>query len=232
MAYHSTASHKFEEYAREELRVLTSGSNSRMVRSHWQCSEVYAENQKTKTERIAAVQGRPLRDEVHRGIRAYRNTAHPTTGASPNKLTFGRELRGKLPETCRQPGENPDNTTVHKRDGEQTEKMKKYSDKSRHTTAMRIKVGDTVLCKQENNNSPTPLFHPVPMVVIWHQGRHDHCKKQPVRIRIRIRNYADWKILKHGCRQSVTCDSSEDEDAFDPDDVQTDERLQGCRAAQ
>ena len=160
MAHHSAASHKFEEYAREELRVLTSGSNSRMVRSHRRCSEVYVENQKTKTERIAAVQGRPLRDEVHRGIEAYRTTVHPTTGASPNKLTFGRELRGKLPETCRQP-EIPDNTTVRKRDGEQKEKMKKHlnSDKRRHTTAMRIKVGDAVLCKQEKKNG---LDAPIP----------------------------------------------------------------------
>ena len=33
-----------------------------------------------------------------RGIRAYRATEHATTGAGPNRLTFGRELRGKFPE--------------------------------------------------------------------------------------------------------------------------------------
>ena len=43
--------------------------------------------------------------------------------------------------------------------------------------------------------------------------------------KIRNRNYADWKLLKNGCRQSATCDVSDDEDAFDPDEVVADERL-------
>ena len=43
--------------------------------------------------------------------------------------------------------------------------------------------------------------------------------------KIRTRNYADWKLLKDGCRESATCDDSDDEDAFDPDEVVTDERL-------
>ena len=77
---------------------------------------------------------------------------------------FGRELRGKLPETRRQT-EHPDDATVRKRDQEQKEKMEKYADKRRHTAAMRIKVGDTVFCKQEKKNSLTPLFDPAPMVV-------------------------------------------------------------------
>ena len=107
-----------------------------MARSQRRCREVYAENKK-KTVRIAALQGRPIRDEVRRGIRAYRATVHPTTGASPNKLMFGRELRGKLPEARRQT-EHPDDATVRKRDQEQKEKMEKYANKRRHTAAMRI----------------------------------------------------------------------------------------------
>ena len=35
---------------------------------------------------------------------------------------------------------------------------------------MRIKVVDTVLCKQEKKNSLMPLFDPVPMVVIGIKG--------------------------------------------------------------
>jgi len=105
-----------------------------------------------ETARIAALQGRPLHDEVHRGIRAYRATVHPTTGASPNNLMFGQELHGKLPQASRQP-ERQDNTTIRKRDREQKEKMKKYADKRRHTAVMRIKVGNTVPCKQEKKNS-------------------------------------------------------------------------------
>ena len=46
---------------------------------------------------------------------------HSTTGASPNKLMFGRELRGKLPEALRHT-EYPDDAMVRKRDREQKEK--------------------------------------------------------------------------------------------------------------
>ena len=54
-----------------------------------------------KTTQTAVLEGKPVRDEVHREIRAYRATGHATTGASPNKLMFGRELRGKFPEVKR-----------------------------------------------------------------------------------------------------------------------------------
>ena len=178
-------SHKFEEYAREE------GFKHRKVTPGWPEANGDVERcmqRIKKTARIAALQGRPLRDEVRRGIRAYRATVHPTTGASPNNLMFGRELRGKLPEVSRQP-EHPDDTTVHKRDREQKEKRKKYADKRRHTAVLRIKVGDTVLCKQEKKNSLTTLFDPVPMVVIGINGDMITAKNNQ---KIRTRNYADW----------------------------------------
>ena len=214
-------SHKFEEYAREE------GFKHQKVTPGWPEANGDVERcmqRIKKTARIAALQGRPIRDEVRRGTRAYRTTVHPTTGASPNKLMFGRELRGKLPEARRQ-AEHPDDATVRKRDREQKEKMKKYADKRRHTAAMRIKVGDTVLCKQEKKNSLTPLFDPVPMVVIGIKGDMITAKNNQ---RIRTRNYADWKLLKDGCRHSATCDESDDEDAFDPDEVVVDEHQQGA----
>ena len=51
-----------------------------------------------KTARMAALQGKPVQEEVPRGIRAYRGTMHPSIGESPNKIMFGRELHGKFPE--------------------------------------------------------------------------------------------------------------------------------------
>ena len=166
-------SHKFEEYAREE------GFKHRKVTPGWPEANGDVERcmqRIKKTARIATLQGRPIRDEVRRGVRAYRATVHPTTGASPNKLMCGRELRGKLPEPRRQP--HTDDTTVRKRDREQKEKMKRYADKRRHTAAMRIKVGDTVLCKQEKKQPNAPI-RPGSDGCHWHQGRHDHRQEQP-----------------------------------------------------
>ena len=106
---------------------------------------------------------------MHRGIRAYRATEHATTGASPNKLMFGRELRGKLPQVKGQ-SKHKDDARIRCRDREQRQKMKKYADKRRHTAVKKIKVGDMVLCKQERKNSLTPLYDPDPMVVIGVKG--------------------------------------------------------------
>ena len=85
-----------------------------------------------KTARITPMEFKPVRDEVRRGVRAYRATKHATTGVSPNNLMFGRELRGKFPEVNRQPKHQND-TMIRSRDREQKEKMKKYADKRRHS---------------------------------------------------------------------------------------------------
>ena len=145
-----------------------------------------------KTVRIAALEGKPVRDEVRRGVRAYIATKHATTGVSPNKLMFGRELRGKFPEVNKKP-KHPNDTEIRNRDREQKEKMKKCADKRRHTAVMKIKAGDAVLCKQERKNSLIPLYDPVAMVVIGINGAMITAKNN---LKIRTRNYVDWRLLK------------------------------------
>ena len=171
----------------------------------------------TKTARIASLEGKPVRNEVNRGIRAYRATEHATTGVSPKRLMFGRESRGKFPEVKGQP-KNKDDTMIRCRDREQKQKMNQYAGKRRHTAVMKIKVGDTVLCKQERKNSLTPLYDPDPMVVIGVKGSMITAKNS---VRIRTRNYAesDWKLLKNGCGESPPCDDCDSDDAFEPEEV-------------
>ena len=94
--------------------------------------------------------------------------------------------------------------------------MKQYAYKRRHTAVMKIKVGDTVLCKQERKNSLKPLYDPDPMVVIGVKGSMITAKNS---VRIRTRNYADWKLLKNGCRESPPCDDSDSDGVFELDEV-------------
>ena len=63
----------------------------------------------------------------------------------------------------------------------------------------KIKVGDTVFCKQEQKHSLTLLYDPAPMVVIGVKGSMITVKND---VKVRTRNYADWKLLKNGCRES------------------------------
>ena len=122
---------------------------------------------------------------------------------------FGRELRGNFPEVKTQP-KHKDDTMIRCRDREQKQKMQQYADKRRHTAVIKIKVGDTVLCKQERKNSLTPLYDPGPMVVIGVKGSMITATNSV----IRTRNYADWKLLKNGCREPPLCDDSDSGGAF------------------
>ena len=90
---------------------------------------------------------------------------------------------------------------IRHRDKKQKLKMKQYADKRRHTAVMKIKVGDMVLCKQERKHSLTPLYDPDPMVVIGVKGRMITAKNN---VKIRTRNYADWKLLKNGCKTHLS----------------------------
>ena len=65
-------------------------------------------------------------------------------------------------------------------------------------------------------NSLTPLYDPDPMVVIGVKGSMITAKNS---VRIRTRNYAYWKLLKSGCRESPLCDDSDSDDAYEPDEV-------------
>ena len=76
---------------------------------------------------------------------------------------------------------------------------------------MKIKAGDTLLCKQERKNSLTPLYDPDPMVVIGVKGRMMISKDN---VKIRTRNSTDLKLLENGCRESLPCDYSDNEVAF------------------
>ena len=58
----------------------------------------------------------------------------------------------------------------------------------------------------------------------WHQGRHDHRQEQPENSDQELRGL---EVTTNGYRQSATCDDSDDEDAFDPDEAMADEHLQG-----
>ena len=68
-------SHKFEEYSQEE------GFKHRKVTPGW--AEANGDVERSmqrikKTARISALEGKPVRDEVRRGVRAYRATEHAT----------------------------------------------------------------------------------------------------------------------------------------------------------
>ena len=51
-----------------------------------------------KSTKIARLEGKPIRQEVEKIIGIYFAMPHPVTKQTPDQLTFGRELRRKLPK--------------------------------------------------------------------------------------------------------------------------------------
>ena len=90
-----------------------------------------------KTAGIASLEVKPVRNEVHRGIGAYRVSEHATTAVILNRIMLGRELPGKLPEVKGQP-KHRDDTIIRYRDREQKQRMKQYASKRRHPAVMKI----------------------------------------------------------------------------------------------
>ena len=50
-----------------------------------------------KAMRFAHSEGRDWQKELQKFLLGYMSTPHTTTGVSPAKLSFGREIRSKLP---------------------------------------------------------------------------------------------------------------------------------------
>ena len=50
-----------------------------------------------KAMRVAHSEGRDGRKELKKFLLGYRSTPYTTTGVSPAKLLFGREIRSKIP---------------------------------------------------------------------------------------------------------------------------------------
>ena len=97
----------------------------------------------------------------------YRSTPHRMTGKTPSSLLMNREIKTKLPSVVRQ---SHDATDVRKKDKEEKEKGKKYTDSKRKAMTRNLQVGDKVLVTQKHKNKFSTKFFPDPMEIIQIHG--------------------------------------------------------------
>ena len=117
-----------------------------------------------KALKTAKLGGCPWGQELQRFLLYYRTTpAHSTTGVPPAELLFNRTIRGKLPvlkkRVVRRHGE------AKERDEKRPSYNKQYADKRRHAKKSPIKIGDSVLIRQEKRNKLTANFNNQPYTV-------------------------------------------------------------------
>ena len=123
-----------------------------------------------KAIKTAHLERRPWQQELSRFLLTYRSTPHSTTKVPPAQLLYNREMRGKLPLL-------PRNHKVINRHREAEEnqikakdKGKEYADQRRATKSSNIKVGDTVIVKQQKKNKLSANFATTPYTVISING--------------------------------------------------------------
>ena len=121
--------------------------------------------------RVAHSEGRDWRKEMQKFLLGYRRNPHTTTGASPAKLLFGREIRSKLTgvEELRSDGSDSE---VLDRDRERKQKGKDYADNLRGACESNLKEGDEVLLQKPKANKLSSLFETPSFEVVKKQGSH------------------------------------------------------------
>ena len=120
-----------------------------------------------KRIRIAQAEGKDWKSDLNNYLVLYRSTPHSTTGVSPAKMLFGREIRTKLPELSEFRGIEGE---ARDRDCEMKEKGKVYADKRRNACESDIREGDTVLVKQDRENKLSTPFAKTPVKVVSKNG--------------------------------------------------------------
>lgn len=119
-----------------------------------------------KAIRAANAEHKNWKQDMYNFLRNYRATKHATTGISPSDLLFGRPMKTKLPSLT---PKRKDQRLRHS-DKAMKNKMKHYADTKRHSKPSSLKIGDTVLVKQEKRNKSTTPFNPEPFKIIHKKG--------------------------------------------------------------
>ena len=97
-------------------------------------------------------------------MRNYRATPHSTTGQSPARLLFGRNIRVCLPQIT----ESAKDDKLRATDLNAKEKMKVYADRNARDT--KVSIGDTELVRQKYTNKHSTPFKPTPYQVVAKKG--------------------------------------------------------------
>ena len=156
-------SNEFEEYLEQE-GILHIHTTPKWAQAN---GEVERQNQSIeKRLRIAHAEGRNWRNELLTYLAAYRATPHATTGASPAKLLYGRELRTKLPNLS----DMSDDQEVRDHDADRKGASKLYADRRRHATHSDLRPGEEVLVRTEQYDKLSTPFHPTPFRVVARNG--------------------------------------------------------------
>jgi hypothetical protein len=124
-----------------------------------------------KAVSAATVAGKCWKQELHNFLRQCRATPHPSIGFSPYHLMFGRASQTRLPQVTPPTKETATEHEARRNDNRAKTNMKRYADARKHATPCDLKVGDTVLVKNEKRrNKLAPFYSVEPHIVTSKNG--------------------------------------------------------------
>ena len=118
----------------------------------------------------AVLENRKWKQELYRFLLNYRTTPHSTTKIPPAQLLSNRIVKGRLPllptKSC--PVDRHDEARIN--DEKSKKKSKEYADAKRKVKESEIKVGDTVICRQNKQKKFSTKFEANPYTVVTVKG--------------------------------------------------------------
>lgn len=165
-------SHTFAKFAE------FSGFKHRRITPHWPRANAQAESfnkPMMKLVRTAHLEHKPWKQELHKFLRQYRATPHPSTGVTPHQLMFGREPRTRLPQfDLNSPPISDYQVRAHDVPVQAKRKQKQYADNRLNVRHNDIDIGNTVLVKHDNKPSKLATIRPPALHCHRQEGQYDN----------------------------------------------------------
>ena len=177
-----------------------------------------------KVVKTAIAAARNWRFALDDWLLAYWNTPHSTTEQTPAVLMFGRNLNNKLPALNPKSPKAIDSTSIRKRDTTKKAQSKRYHDNKNKVALPNLKVGDTVVIRNEKKSKLCLPWLKTPFKVTAVKGdsvivegenqrlmRHSTAVKKFPKGRVLRGNSPDQRVgrkhadAEYSCRDTLRC---------------------------
>ena len=159
----SLVSSEFESFLREH------GIKHSRISPYWSRNNGLVVNFKRsvrKAVRVAQVQKKNWRTELYTFLLHYCATEHNTTGFTPARLLYNREIKTKLPQVDKPKAPKG----IKSRDAQRKQKIKQYADKSKCKGYRKYTVGQKVLILRTGKGKMSPNWDSRIFKVVYQKG--------------------------------------------------------------
>ncbi|CAE1278376.1 unnamed protein product [Acanthosepion pharaonis] len=110
-----------------------------------------------KSIKAALIKGRSWKQELFKFLLNYRTTPHCTTGVPPASVLFGRTIKNRLPHLITSIAGD---SSIRERDTQAKTTMKRYADRKTYVKPNDLRVGDTVIIKNDHTSKALTPYQP------------------------------------------------------------------------